>query len=160
MTETASWIISSGRETGWPCARELSALELIKTRSTLGSRLAQTVRLPLPNLFLESTDMNLTHGLSTTYLQVHGTSIFTPWSKYNATAYREEYCTVSKEDLSLCRKSWMEPFKFRSCGVGMVTITESNSEEFSLRSVTCHVLAIRELFSGFSSVLIALQCFS
>ena len=54
----------------------------------------------------------------------------------------------------------MEPFKFRSCGVGIVIITESNSEKFSFRSVTCHVLAIRESFPGFSSVLIVQQCVS
>ena len=54
----------------------------------------------------------------------------------------------------------MEPFKFKSCGIGMVTITESNSEEFSLRSVTCHVLVLQELFPGFSSVFIELQCVS
>lgn len=51
----------------------------------------------------------------------------------------------------------MEPFRFKSCGVGIVTITESNSLVLSLRSVTSQSFALRLMFSGFSNLFIVVQ---
>ena len=65
----------------------------------------QSLTLPLPNLFLVSTDINAMLGFPTAYLQVQGTFIFASEPKYKPTAKRDEYSTFSREDLLLSRKS-------------------------------------------------------
>ena len=132
-------------------------LQVMSVASQKLHRSRPFLRFKLIYLFLESTDKNRTHGLPVTYLEHHGTSILTPCSKYMATAYREEYCTASRSERWLARKSWMEPFRFKSCGVGIVTITESNSLVLSLRSVTNQSFALWLMFSGFSNLFIAVQ---